>query len=258
MAVGWDIVAWYSTISAILFPFITYCILVFIQGDQTLVATEHVFETQHGQRAQTAFLTALLLDFVCWYWSAEDDKAHLFRLVFVINGAPIITYGLLESGIAPIILDSRGRPLMYLRYLHWFFTSPAIILLYAKIFSASSLDLAVAVIADVLCIICGLFASILSFPFDLISVSVSFLCFSLIMNVMNKMFSSAIRLVFVIEFHIEGIDDNLFCRSCRRQQRFTRRGYSLPPLHRRRSFLCNQCMVRSPLDTLSRTQAHAT
>jgi hypothetical protein len=54
-----------------------------------------------------------LLDFISWLWTVHKDKRRLFYLAFVINGIPVLTYSLLSSGDAPILMDMHGtRPLL--------------------------------------------------------------------------------------------------------------------------------------------------
>ena len=53
-------------------------------------------------------MTSLILDFISWLWTVHKDKTRLFYLAFVINGVPVLTYKLLASGLAPILMDAHG------------------------------------------------------------------------------------------------------------------------------------------------------
>ena len=68
----------------------------------------HPLPTMEWTRTQMAFITSLILDFISWLWTVHSDKARLFHLAVVINGIPVITYGLMSSGAAPVLIDQHG------------------------------------------------------------------------------------------------------------------------------------------------------
>jgi hypothetical protein len=142
---------------------------------------------------QIAFITSLILDFISWLWTVDKDRARLFRLVLIINGAPVVSYGLLTYGMAPLLVDTHGRRLVMIRYVHWLFTTPAMVFLYSKVSSITNAELMFAMAMEFVCIVTGFLASAMHFPFDLINLVISCITFYFVMSALNKMLAIAIR-----------------------------------------------------------------
>ena len=142
---------------------------------------------------QVAFITSLILDFISWLWTVDKDRARLFRLVLIINGAPVVSYSLLTYNLAPLMVDIHGRRLVMIRYVHWLFTTPAMVFLYSKVSCISNSELMFAMVMEFTCIATGFLASTMPFPFDLINLAISCTTFYFVMTALNKMLSIAIR-----------------------------------------------------------------
>ena len=139
-----------------------------------------------------AFITSLFLDFICWLWTVDEDKARLFYIAVVINGIPVISYGLMASSLSPIFVDVNGRRLIIIRYMQWLFTTPAMLYLYSILTSLAPSDILVAMANGVAMIITGFLANILPSPFDLISLALSLSTFCYVMRALNTSIELAI------------------------------------------------------------------
>jgi bacteriorhodopsin len=142
---------------------------------------------------QMAFATCLLLDFISWLWTVDRDKSRLFYFALVINGLPVVTYGLLASGVTPILIDSHGRRLIVIRYLQWIFTTPTMLYLYSIISSIPNNDVITSMGLAVSVLIFGLVGSIMPFPFDIIFIGLSFFAFYFVLVSLTKMITVAIN-----------------------------------------------------------------
>ena len=170
---GWYVSTIFCVMNFVLFPIAVALLLLFVSSDPE--ATRRLSETlppQQYRLTQMAFLTCLLLDFISWLWTVDKEKARLFYLVLVINGLPVVSYGLLAAGYAPIWIDGHGRPLVVIRFLQWLFTTPAMLYLYSIVSSVSCRELFLAMALEYLVIITGFFASISPFPFDLVFLAI--------------------------------------------------------------------------------------
>jgi sensory rhodopsin len=150
------------------------------------------FPFQQCYFVQMAFATALCLNFICWLWTVDKDKARLFHLVVVINGIPVLSYGLLASGLAPILVDVNGRRLIVIRYMQWLFTTPAMIYLYSLLSSIPSQEVVLSMANGAIVIITGYLANILPNPFGPIACTASFLAFFSVMKTLDRTISIAV------------------------------------------------------------------
>jgi sensory rhodopsin len=164
------------------------------------------FPFQQCWLVQMAFSTALFLNFICWLWTVDKDKARLFYLVVVINGIPVLSYGLLASGLAPILIDVNGRRLIVIRYMQWLFTTPAMIYLYSLLSSVRTPEVVWSMANGVVVILTGYLANVLPAPFDLIALAASFLAFYVVMQTLDRTIAIA-----VAEFSSN--DDESYCRA---------------------------------------------
>ena len=184
----------YFLVNAAVFPFAVVFVLWSVQSNPAaLDVPGEPLPVHLWQMMQTAFLTSLILDFISWLWTVDKEKARLFRLVLIINGAPVVSYALLSNGLAPIILDVRGRRFIMIRYIHWLFTTPAMVFLYSKVSAITRSELIFAMVMEFVCIVTGYLASVAPFPFDLINLAVSCITFYYVMSALFKMLSHAIR-----------------------------------------------------------------
>jgi bacteriorhodopsin len=108
-----------------------------------------------------AFLTCLLLDFVSYLFTVDKDKSRLFYFVLVINGLPVVSYGLLAAGVAPVLVDAHGRRFITLRFVVWLFTTPAMLYLYSMVSCIPRRELIVAMVLEYIVILTGVLASLL-------------------------------------------------------------------------------------------------
>jgi bacteriorhodopsin len=142
---------------------------------------------------QMAFATCLFLDFISWLWTVDKDKSRLFYLALVINGLPVITYGMLANGMAPVLIDVHGRRLVVIRYLQWLFTTPSMLYLYSIISSIPTSEVVTSMVLGATVIILGFIGSIIRFPFDLLSISLAIYSFSFVVRFLIKTISLAIE-----------------------------------------------------------------
>ena len=190
---GWHL----STIFCMLHITLYICSAVIVcwsvQSDpQALVLGGEPFPFQQCWFMQMAFATALFLNFICWLWTVDKDKARLFYLVVVINGIPVLSYGLLASGLSPILIDVNGRRLIVIRYMQWLFTTPAMIYLYSLLSSVPSREVVISMVNGAAVIFTGYLANVLPSPFDLIAAAASFLAFYLVMQILDQTIALAV------------------------------------------------------------------
>jgi hypothetical protein len=166
---GWYISTIFCAASIIGYPLVVVLIWQFIKLDPLAVEIDgEPMPLWEWRLVQMAFTTCLLLDFISFLWTVDKAKKRLFYFVAVINGLPILTYGLLAGGSSPIIVDVHGRRLVLYRYVQWLFTTPAMLYLYSIVSNIPSKELIIAMALEYIVIILGVFASLLPFPFDLI------------------------------------------------------------------------------------------
>ena len=80
-----------------------------------------------------------------------------------------------------------------IRYVHWLFTTPAMVFLYSKVSFISSNELVFAMAMEFICIVTGFMASAMHFPFDIINLIISCVTFYFVISSLNKMLAIAIR-----------------------------------------------------------------
>jgi sensory rhodopsin len=178
-----------------------------VQSDpQALTLGGEPFPFQQCWLVQMAFATALFLNFICWLWTVDKDKGRLFYLAVVINGIPVLSYGLLASGLAPILIDVNGRRLIVVRYMQWLFTTPAMIYLYSLLSSVRTEEVVISMVYGIVVILTGYLANVLPAPFDLVALAASFLAFYLVMQTLDRTIALA-----VAEFSSN--EDDLYCRA---------------------------------------------
>jgi bacteriorhodopsin len=165
----------------------------FVQSDEhALVLGGEPFPFQQCWLVQVAFATALFLDFICWLWTVDKDKARLIYLVVVINGIPVLSYGLLASGLTPIFIDVHGRRLIVIRYMQWLFTTPTMIYLYSLLSSVRTQEVLISMANGVFVIFIGFLANVLPAPFDLMALAISFLAFFYVMQTLDQTIALAV------------------------------------------------------------------
>ena len=166
---GWYISTIFCVASILAFPVVLVLIWKFVESDPSAneINGEH-FPKDEWRLVQMAFATCLLLDFISFLWTVDKEKKRLFYFVLVINGIPIITYGLLAAGNGTMLIDAHGRRLVLPRYVHWLFTTPAMLYLYSIVSNIPKRELVIAMTLEYIVIILGIFASLLPVPFDII------------------------------------------------------------------------------------------
>ena len=166
---GWYISSLFCAASIVGFPVMLALIFALVKSDPAAKEIDgESYPMMEWRLVQMAFSTCLLLDFISFLWTVDKAKKRLFYFVAVINGLPVITYSLLASGEAPIIVDAHGRRLVLLRYVQWLFTTPAMLYLYSIVSDIPRKELILAMALEYCVIILGLLASILPNPFDII------------------------------------------------------------------------------------------
>jgi hypothetical protein len=159
---GWYVSTLYCAVSLAACPIVVGCLFLFLQTDPAAVELGgEPLPTHQWQLTQMAFLTCLLLDFISFLFTVDKEKARLFYFVLVINGLPVVSYGLLASGVAPIILDAHGRRFIALRYVVWLFTTPAMLYLYSIVSYIPRRELIVAMVLEYVVITTGVLATLL-------------------------------------------------------------------------------------------------
>ena len=159
---GWYVSTLYCAVSLTAFPIVLGFLLLFVKTDPAAFELGgEPLPTHQWQLTQMAFLTCLLLDFVSYLFTVDKEKARLFYFVLVINGLPVVSYGLLASGVSPILLDAHGRRFIALRYVVWLFTTPAMLYLYSMVSYIPRHELIVAMALEYVVIITGVLASLL-------------------------------------------------------------------------------------------------
>jgi sensory rhodopsin len=193
---GWCVSTIYCVTVLTAYPFVMAIFLSVVKSDPAaLMDTEDIggpLPYRQWEFVQAAFLVCLTLDFISWLWTVDEDKSRLFLFVIVINGLPAISYGLLAAGIGPVVLDVRGKRLMIMRYVHWLFTTPAMLYVYSLVSSLGWKELTMAMCMEFVCIVSGYFASVLPQPFDLVALTISCTCFYFVIAALDKMLTLAI------------------------------------------------------------------
>lgn len=165
---GWHVSTLFCAASAVAFPIALGLTMYFVKTDPAaLELNGEPLPIEQWKLMQMAFATTLVLDFTSFLWTVDKGKKRLFYFVMVINGLPVITYGLLASGSAPMLVDAHGRRLVLARYVQWLFTTPAMLYLYSIISNITSRELVVAMLLEYSVICLGIGASLLPAPFDL-------------------------------------------------------------------------------------------
>jgi hypothetical protein len=109
-AVRLNPVAFFCLCDVLLFIGAAYLVISSLHTDIRAVNLGgYPLPTDQWTRTQMAFVTSLVLDFISWLWTVHKDKTNLFYLAFVINGIPVLTYTLMSTGIAPVLLDAHGN-----------------------------------------------------------------------------------------------------------------------------------------------------
>jgi sensory rhodopsin len=190
---GWHLSTIFCIWNIVFFIFSAIAMCWLVHGDPTsLVLGGEPFPFHHCSLVQMAFATSLLLDFICWLWTVDNDKARLFYLAVVINGIPVMSYGLLASGVTPIFIDVNGRRLIVIRYLQWLFTTPAMLYLYSILSSVRTREVLISMANGIIMIVTGYLANILPAPFDLVALAAAFLAFYYVMQTLDKNIALAV------------------------------------------------------------------
>ena len=103
-------------VNLLIFPFAISVPLMYLETDPKSIELAGPLPTQLWKLAQMAFVTALFLDFISWLFTVDKEKARLYFFVLVIQGMPVVSYGLMGYGYAPILVDVHGRRFLVLRY----------------------------------------------------------------------------------------------------------------------------------------------
>ena len=190
---GWHLSTIFCIWSIGFFILMAYCACNSLSGDpRALILGGEPFPFQQCWFVQMAFSTALFLNFICWLWTVDKDKARLFYLVVVINGIPVLSYGLLASGFSPILIDVHGRRLIILRYIQWLFTTPAMIYLYSLLSSVPTRRVVISMANGAFVIIAGYLSNVLPAPFDVATCAAAFLAFYEVMQTLNQTIALAV------------------------------------------------------------------
>jgi bacteriorhodopsin len=177
---------------SLFFTFLTIVVL-YVENDPKAVTLGGEAPTYQWAMTRMAFSTCLLLDFISWLWTVNEDKSRLFYLAVVINGLPVCTYGCLAAGISPIQIDVNGRRILFIRYLQWMFTSPSMLYLYSIISNMAALEVVRAMLLIVLVILLGMAGSLIPGPAGLLLVAASFGCFYFVLRALVAMVGVALR-----------------------------------------------------------------
>ena len=130
---GWYKTTIFCAVDCILFLLAMQVLCACVDNDESVHTAIGPAPTFQWKITQTVFATSLIIDFVSWLWTVEEDKGRLFFLAAIVNGIPAISYGLLAGGYVPLLIDQHGRLLVTARYVHWLFTTPAMIFLYSRV-----------------------------------------------------------------------------------------------------------------------------
>ena len=193
---GWNVSTIYCLSILLVYPFVLALFLTAVKPNPEAIKNTAEMggplPYRQWEYAQVSFLVCLTLDFISWLWTVDRDKSRLFLFVVVINGLSAISYGLLAAGIGPVILDSRGKRFVVMRYLHWLFTTPAMLYVYSLVCSLSWKELAIAMCMEFICISTGFLASVLTLPYDLLALFISCVSFYFVVCALDKMLMLAI------------------------------------------------------------------
>ena len=140
IASGWHTSTVFCIVDFGLFLIAVFIMLSYVEDDPQARNLGGGSPTQQWALTRTAFASSLILDFISWLWTIEEEKGRLYYVAAIINGIPAISYGLLASGSAPLLMDLHGRRLVLARYIHWFFTTPAMIFLYSRVSSVTDTE----------------------------------------------------------------------------------------------------------------------
>ena len=159
---GWFVSTLFCVVSLATFPIVLVLFLLLVHTDPAAVNLGgEPLPTDQWRLTQMAFITCLLLDFLSYLFTVDKEKARLFYFVLVINGLPIVSYGLLASGVGPLLVDANGRRFIVLRYIVWLFTTPAMLYLYSIVSYISQRELAIAMTLEYIVVVTGVMASLL-------------------------------------------------------------------------------------------------
>jgi sensory rhodopsin len=189
---GWHLSTIFCIFDVTLYVVLSIAICWLVpNNEQALTLDGEVFPFQQLYYVQMAFATALFLNFICWLWTVDKDKARLFHLVVVINGIPILSYGLVASGLSPILIDVNGRRLIVIRYMQWLFTTPAMIYLYSLLSCVPTRDVLISMANGALVILIGYLANVLPPPFNLMALVGALVAFFMVMKILDQTISIA-------------------------------------------------------------------
>ena len=191
---GWYISTIFCSVSACLFCAVVALVLKYVktEPEASLLGGEQI-SLHHWGLTQMAFATCLLLDFISWLWTVDKDKSRLFYFALVINGLPVLTYGLLSYGSTPILMDNYGRRFVIIRHLQWLFTTPSMLYLYSIISSVPSREVIQYMTMGGSVILFGLLGSVAPQPFGIFFIGMAFFTFYFVLGALNRMISSAIE-----------------------------------------------------------------
>ena len=179
---------------AVVFPVTMLLVLLCVQGDPAATQLgDEARLTEQWKLTQMAFITALLLDFISWLFTVDYERARLYYFVLVIQGLPVVSYGLLAAGAAPITMDSHGRRFIVVRYVVWLFTTPAMLYFYSCVCSISRRELAIAMGLEYIVILAGIPACLLPFPYHLPWLIISCVACYFVVMALSKMLTLAIE-----------------------------------------------------------------
>ena len=194
---GWHISTVFCIGILVVYPFVLSLFLLTVKSNpDALIDSVELggpLPYRQWEYVFVSFLACLFFDFISWLWTVDGGKSRLFLFVVVINGLSAISYGLLAMGVGPVILDSRGKRFVIMRYLHWLFTTPAMLFVYSLVCSISWKELVIAMCMEFICISTGFLASVLPHPHDLSCLAISCLTFYFVVRALDKMLVLAIE-----------------------------------------------------------------
>ena len=190
---GFYISTIFCAVHAIVFP-ITLLLALLVPNDPAaLQIGDEAQLTIQWKLTQMAFITALLLDFISWLFTVNYERARLYYFVLVIQGLPVVSYGLLAAGAAPIMMDVHGRRFIVVRYVVWLFTTPAMLYFYSVVSCISRQDLITAMILEYIVILTGIPACLLPFPYYWPWLIISCVACFFVVKALSKMLTLAIE-----------------------------------------------------------------
>jgi hypothetical protein len=159
---GWYVSSVFCFASLAAFPPLLGLLILLVRTDPAAAELGgESLPTEYWRLVQMAFMTCLLMDFVSYLFTVDKGKSRLFYFVLVINGLPVVSYGLLASGVSPILVDAHGRRFIAMRYVVWLLTTPAMLYLYSIVSYIPKRELAIAMVLEYVVIVTGVLASLL-------------------------------------------------------------------------------------------------